>query len=396
MQREEHERLDVLDGLRAVAIVLVIAFHYFSRWTPPLFTDNLYPYGDWLADFPLFRYGNFGVQLFFMVSGFVISLTLFNCETWLEFARKRFARLFPSMLLCSVLTYVAASVIPSSRFPNTVLDFVPSLSFVEPLIWTKLVGREFGVIDGVYWSLFIEVKFYFWACLLFFMFKGDRFLPAFCSFANVVLALVILERLAVPQLGPWLYVLFFTENLPWFAAGVGFYYLHRNRQTTMAWLLVMETAVVLSVESFLSAKATPAVLPIYAGFYVLFILIIYRQPWVSVLAYRPVALIGASSYSLYLLHQNIGVSVISAAASWLNLTSQRVTVLLAVAVAIAMMGAAQGIYKYWEMPWKRKILAHTSFSGTRSASRLVTRTQPAGMERSTGLPQAGISKHLVL
>lgn len=142
---DNHQRLGVLDGYRALAILLVLGFHYCSRWTPPRASENLYPYGDLLR--------------------------VINSKDWQDFALRRTARLVPSMFLCSIVTYAILTLLPIKYFEPTLIDFVPSLSFIEPALWEKALGTPIRAIDGAYWSLFVEVKFYFWACLLFFVFK---------------------------------------------------------------------------------------------------------------------------------------------------------------------------------------------------------------------------------
>src|SRR6185295_5483329 len=171
------------------AILLVLGFHYCSRWTPPRAAENLYPYGDLLRDIPVVGHGYLGVELFFIISGFVIALTLISSRDWLDFALRRAARLVPSMILCSIITFAILALLPFKYFETALIDFVPSLSFIEPHVWEKILGTPVHAIDGAYWSLFVEVKFYFWACLLFFVFKERRFLTVFAIFLNVVLAL---------------------------------------------------------------------------------------------------------------------------------------------------------------------------------------------------------------
>jgi hypothetical protein len=57
VMNSEHNRSRILfiDGLRGIAVSAVILFRYFSRWTPPMHYENLYPYGDLFL--PLFKYG---------------------------------------------------------------------------------------------------------------------------------------------------------------------------------------------------------------------------------------------------------------------------------------------------------------------------------------------------
>lgn len=100
----DNSRIEFLDGLRCFAILGVLLFHYFSRWTPPWYPENLYPYSSVLSR--LLSRGGYGVNHFFIISGFVITLTLFKCDNFSEFFIRRFCRLFPAMLLCSVVTFL--------------------------------------------------------------------------------------------------------------------------------------------------------------------------------------------------------------------------------------------------------------------------------------------------
>lgn len=61
-------RLAEVDGLRAVAVLAVVLYHYFQAY--PQYS----PYGAALL--PLAKYGDLGVELFFVISGFVITLSL--------------------------------------------------------------------------------------------------------------------------------------------------------------------------------------------------------------------------------------------------------------------------------------------------------------------------------
>ena len=72
-------RIDFLDGLRGVAIILVILYHAYARW--PTFV----PYETTFGNILFFKYGYLGVQLFFLISGFVILLSLDNCKSFKNF-----------------------------------------------------------------------------------------------------------------------------------------------------------------------------------------------------------------------------------------------------------------------------------------------------------------------
>ena len=137
-------RMAHLDGLRGVAILSVLGFHYFTCF------QSIVPYGGAWAEFPPFRWGHLGVHLFFAISGFVIAMTLERCTGLDDFAVRRFARLWPTMLLCSLLSYATLSLLPSP-WPPKPADFLPSLSFIDGFVWNKLIpGLDAGWIDVAY------------------------------------------------------------------------------------------------------------------------------------------------------------------------------------------------------------------------------------------------------
>ena len=349
------DRIAILDGFRAFAIVLVIGFHYFSRWTPPRSAENLYPYGDWLAHFPLFNYGYLGVQLFFIVSGFVISMTLLGCRDWVDFGWKRFARLFPTMLLCSTLTFLFLWIFPSGHFSASVRDFLPSLTFSEPDLWNRALGLPFRAIDSAYWSLQVEVKFYFWAAVLFFIGETDRFVNRFAGFfVAVCLAQLISEATDWHVPRAIVQEAWFPEHLPWFAAGVGFHSVYRSRGNKIGVWLIVLSLLVLALRWYEAPAASATELIFSILFFGLFTLFVMRPNWLAWFGSAPMVAVGAASYSLYLLHQDIGVTVLS-----LRTTpgvAQHSSAWLAVAVAACLVMLSVGIYRFWEMPAKSRIL----------------------------------------
>uniref|UniRef100_E6PUX6 Putative acyltransferase (Modular protein) n=1 Tax=mine drainage metagenome TaxID=410659 RepID=E6PUX6_9ZZZZ len=353
---DDHHRLKVLDGFRAVAILLVIGFHYFARWTPPLSPANLYPYGDLGAHVWLFQYGYLGVELFFIISGFVISMTLFRCRSLGHFARKRFARLFPTMLLCSVLTFVVVSLLPQHVFHPKVRDFLPSLTFTEPLIWTKLFGSDFKAVDGSYWSLFVEVKFYLWIGILYFAAGPQRFFRAAAwLFGALVLASSLMQALQLPH--QWALDFVFALNaLPWFVAGIGFYALYGDHTSRIGWLLLGEAALAVPALQLVAPAGAIAPLIAMALCYSLFLAMLLRPRWVSWLAYPPIAALGVASYSLYLLHQDIGVALLDTLRLALGPAHPASSALLVPALTVMLTATSLLIYRYWEAPAKTFLL----------------------------------------
>lgn len=351
-----------------------MGYHYFVRWTPPLAPDNFYPYGDFAAQFWLFKYGDLGVELFFIISGFVISMTLFRCHTIGHFFWKRFSRLFPTMLLCSVLTYLILLLLPQSAFHPELRDFLPSLTFTDPLLWSKAFGVPFKAVDGAYWSLFVEVKFYFWISVLYFAFGATRFFRMTAwAFGILVLLYLVVRTLNLPHL--WaIDFIFALSALPWFVAGIGFYALYTDVGSRIAWVLLFEAAAGLASLHLGTHAGTPA--PFIAlGFgYAVFLALLMRPGWVAWLAYSPLAAIGMASYSLYLLHQSIGVALLDLLRHSVGGAGYDFYALVVPFLAVALIVTSLVVYRYWEAPAKEFLLSlrasrHASLAGTAAAGR---------------------------
>lgn len=296
-------RIEYLDGLRGVAILLVLAFHSYSRW------PEIVPYGSTYKDFPLFQLGWLGVELFFLISGFVIFMTLDKTENFGKFIYKRWLRLFPAMLLASMLVYFTAPLFyerPAGN-PNLV-DLIPGLTFIEPFWWSKLSGTQIRSLEGAFWSLYVEFKFYFLAGLIYY-FLGRRLLVPALLF--LFLGSMIIAKL---QSGNDYEIINFISNIAhnlslqyfgWFCAGSLFYLYHKNKNEKY-YLMAIGVAVLSSFSTGGYFSAIAAALMI-SGLFALSLRIIYLQ---NVLTNKLFMLFGFVSYPLYLIHENAMVSMI--------------------------------------------------------------------------------------
>ncbi|RON64220.1 hypothetical protein BK669_09475 [Pseudomonas fluorescens] len=134
-------RLTYLDSVRALAALAVVISHYIER--TPLF--------NW-AIFDYFRPGQFGVVVFFMVSGFVIPFSFKDGPgKTRRFILSRFFRLYPAYWLSIVLACVAIAFFVSGE-----LDRARVLANVTML--QTMIG--YSNLFGVYWTLFVELVFY--------------------------------------------------------------------------------------------------------------------------------------------------------------------------------------------------------------------------------------------
>src|SRR6266446_6407653 len=90
-QNSKPIRFEELDALRGVAALSVILFHYLHQYDAIYGKDGVLLFGalNWPS-------GIYGVYLFFMISGFVIFMTLRGARDWLDFVVSRFSRLYPA------------------------------------------------------------------------------------------------------------------------------------------------------------------------------------------------------------------------------------------------------------------------------------------------------------
>lgn len=347
-------RIAFLDGLRCVAILSVILFHYFTRWTFGNHGHPLYPYSPLLGR--MFALGGNGVLLFFIISGFVITLTLQKCRTFKEFLIRRFARLFPAMLLCSLLTLAVIRFLPGSPFHARLSWFLPAATFTGPEIWNyAFPSVHFDNIDGAYWSLYAEVKFYLLAGIVYF-FERRRFIRNMAVVSSVTFVLARLARTWVfssPHRELLLPIhIFFEACLPWFVIGIGAFYSRREKTQVWATPVVLGT-----VELILAAHRRMDL--VIVGMLVLgFFLAMNLGTLNRLLSFRLLSIVGFSSYSLYLLHQQLGVAVIHVVARSLSLgVAGGIAVVLAMTVLATAFCCA--LYRIYESPankWVRGVL----------------------------------------
>jgi peptidoglycan/LPS O-acetylase OafA/YrhL len=142
--------LDVLRGLAA----LIVLFQHF--------TSNYQLYYGHHGTLPFaVTCGERGVQLFFMISGFVIFMSLDRARSVADFAFARVARLMPTYWLCIILTTVVVRLL--SMPDGTHGQSLGYVLWNIPLLWPLSLNHY---VDGVYWSLFCEALFYIAMALL--------------------------------------------------------------------------------------------------------------------------------------------------------------------------------------------------------------------------------------
>lgn len=145
-------RIEVLDGLRAMAIALVLACHVITPfWTDPsrpFLPQPFSPFGVFLIN------GWCGVDLFFVLSGFLITRQILAGDTIRHFYKKRFMRIAPMYYI--VLTLACLRLFPTYPVyePAHVWGwrYIYHLLFMQDFLWCDILP--------VFWTLAVEFHFY--------------------------------------------------------------------------------------------------------------------------------------------------------------------------------------------------------------------------------------------
>ena len=305
-------RLHGVDALRGVAALLVMLFHYTTRYEEKF--GHLSP--------PAFHvsWGYLGVNLFFMISGFVIFMTLERTSRPADFLVSRFSRLFPAYWVAALVTFVTLQL---------ATELGKSVSYAEAAANGIMFHGLLGVphIDGVYWTLEVELLFY-WAMFLLWLSVGfaapQRWIGAWLALS---IAAASAQRLGIG----FPYIVsraFLLPHFPYFALGILLYLYHVRR--TFRWRV--EGA--LGVLAFLAIALvdSPSRVLLTAAFLLLFVLVGFR--WSSAAPVRLLARVGIISYPLYLLHETIGWALIHRLEA--HAIDANVAIALASALALAL------------------------------------------------------------
>ena len=393
----EHKRIKMLDSFRCLAIISVILFHYSYGWTPPNSEHNLYPYGSFYGS--LFKYGYLGVPFFFIISGFVISYTLENTAGAASFFKNRFIRLFPPIAFWSLVTFLTFLFLDSNNIlPNDhkLKNFLFSLTFINPELGTAVFKTKFDWLNGCYWSLWVEVQFYFFAAFLFYInkraFLRNILVLALLLFLFDFVPGHFLQPIHIGQV-PAVAVGFLKQaqyfnslfNLAhyicFFACGVVFHHLYKGGRLTFITIFCSSLILIGQFYNYFTLELRL----IFLIMLLLFALMIYKIKWLSLLDNPLLARIGVISYSVYLAHGDIGILLINKYGGYLG----RWSPISAILVCAILIFAADLSYRFIERRTAR-ILKRWLFDNSSNLPKAVSR-QTRVNESLPNYPKSGAS-----
>ncbi len=167
-----NNRFYEIDLLRLISAVLVVVFHYTFVGSVLGFAPE--PRVDAFGEYS--RYMYLGINFFFIISGFVILLSAQDGKPR-QFVVSRFVRLYPAYWLCVLLTASAAVLFSQPAFQLDWKHVLVNLTMLQN-------GFDVPLVDGVYWTLWIELKFYALVLVMIWL-RLLRFLPWFCGIVLV-------------------------------------------------------------------------------------------------------------------------------------------------------------------------------------------------------------------
>jgi peptidoglycan/LPS O-acetylase OafA/YrhL len=346
-------KIDALDGIRGMA-VLIIILHHLPVAVP------------WLFFHRPTRGGGFGVDAFFVLSGFLITAILLRDQVnggqvrFGAFYRRRAMRLLPALVffLAIFLLYVWMTNLPGAHEPSSALSIL--------FYYSNTSFRRLPMSPGLgnFWSLALEEQFYVVWPLCLVLFLGAR-----RRTSTVVILLVgAIIAVAVHRAVMW-------DN------GVNWQRLYTRLDTRADALLVgcllaqlwvrdklpkrgIQTAGWLSLAFFLYYVRVGAGGILYQGGYTVIaisvgviMLAVLESPWPGARLFRfwPLRALGRVSYGLYIWHLAIFNAVARYGGAWAPATQAIVALLLAgVATAISWRVVEQPFLR-----WKDRLSGHT-------------------------------------
>lgn len=343
-------RITHLDGMRGLAILLVIAYHAYARW------PELLPYVASTQHIPLVAFGWVGVQLFFMISGFVIFMTLDKSHGYLSFLKKRWLRLFPAMLIASLLLYIAGGFFPEwSLMTPESRNLLPGLIFVNPETLTQLTGIEFRSMAGSFWSLYVEALFYVIIGAVYFTLGRKYCLPALIVPMLLLTASSVLKSLGHPLLIDVISKFGFI-HYAWFMVGCLIYERLHGRDKRYHYALTV-LALLINFSYYVKNSGVVAVVPLLMVM-LFFIASFYSRQIERWLSLRFFTAIGFVSYALYLIHENLMIAILIKLNGYIK--NEALMTMLPVVVVCVLYYVAWLISKYAEpalrnaLKWKRQ------------------------------------------
>ena len=333
----EDKRFFELDALRGFAALFVMFFHFTEGKT------NLH----------FFNLGVTAVDLFFIISGFVIFMSINKVSSGKEFIINRISRLYPTYWTCVTITYLVMLFLVKANFHFTHVN-IPG--FKEYLANMTMFQYYLKVpnLDSPYWTMIIEMLFYLFILLLFQLKLLKRITEIGCAI-NII---IILNYLLVVNKSVTNFTIYFPllNHFALFFAGITFYKITHHLQSKLYGYCVILFCIATQIIIFKSTGSDPAHIILVQYLFALIIYTILFTLFINeklkFIVSRPTIFLGNISFALYLIHSFIFRGLIGYLVTRFHLNFWVTTIFIATPLVILM---AFFITNYIEKPYGKKM-----------------------------------------
>ena len=273
-----------IDSLRGLSILLVVMYHYTFHYDQ----DYLFFNNDKIT---IFSNGWIGVDIFFLVSGYCIAMTIQRSQNFYLFITRRFSRLYPAYFFCGAITLIFYYYF---SLPGREVDLYTGI--MNLFLLNFIPGLNYTYIDGIYWALAVEAKFYIFFGLIYFLNK-DKIRSIYYFFIFCVLGNIILHY--DKNFLSLIFSIFPHANI--FLLGICIYYKKKLSSNFFYMILIFQI-----FSLYVNDR--------YEGVFLLllFSLILSSLVMLKKIKFNIVVLrnIGLYSYAWYLIHNAVGIIII--------------------------------------------------------------------------------------
>jgi peptidoglycan/LPS O-acetylase OafA/YrhL len=290
-------RITELDALRGIAAFSVVLFHL--TWGNDFGLGNLSDKNFY------FRYGFLGVQLFFIISGFVIYMTLDKIKHPLDFIVSRFSRLYPAywaaIFFSVTITYFWGE--PNTAKLQSVFQLLVNLTMFQH--WVHVTD-----VEGLFWTLSVELSFYV-IMFLILITNNKKFIVPITA---IWLCLALIWDFGNHNYTKYIDALLMLRWCPLFIAGIYFYRIkfkiddEKINIFMIIFSFIVEYLNIHNLNVIGKQNDDPIVYIIILLIFIIFFLFVYNK--LSFITIPILLFLGSISYSLYLIHGNIGNALI--------------------------------------------------------------------------------------